>query len=178
VIDVESAGDPKILGYLKIPGFIRYLHPYDENHLIGVGRDADNNVKISLFDVNNVTAPIEISRYAVDGMWSDTLVLTEHKAFLFDKTKDLLVIPVSTYYGGDYDRQVSQAAYVFNVTLNQGFEVRDKITHQETDVEGGDTRYWVTRALYIQDVLYTVSDAKVKLNSLDDLTFIKEIVLN
>jgi uncharacterized secreted protein with C-terminal beta-propeller domain len=178
VIDVENVGEPKILGYLKIPGFIRYLHPFDESHLIGVGRDADNNVKISLFEVSNVSAPIEISKYAVDGTWSDTLVLTEHKAFLFDKTRDLLVIPVSTYYGGDYDRQVSQAAYVFNVTLNQGFELRDKITHQETGVEGGDTRYWVTRTLYIQDVLYTVSNAKVKLNSLEDLAFIKEIVLN
>jgi len=180
VIDVENASDPKILGYLKIPGFTRYLHPYDENHLIGVGRDADNNVKISLFDVSNVSAPIEISRYAVDGMWSDALVLTEHKAFLFDKPKDLLVIPISTYHANTsgYNGLLSQAAYIFNVTLSQGFELRDKITHQETGVEGGDNRYWVTRALYIQDVLYTLSDAKVKLNSLEDLAFIKEIELN
>jgi len=38
VIDL-SQNTPKILGELKIPGFSNYLHPYDEDHIIGIGRD-------------------------------------------------------------------------------------------------------------------------------------------
>jgi uncharacterized secreted protein with C-terminal beta-propeller domain len=53
---------PKILGQLKVPGFSRYLHPYDENTIIGFGRDADSagrqlGLKIALFDVSDCTNP-------------------------------------------------------------------------------------------------------------------------
>jgi len=39
VIDLEEPSKPKILGALKIPGYSDYLHPYDENHIIGFGKD-------------------------------------------------------------------------------------------------------------------------------------------
>lgn len=39
VIDLKDAKNPKILGALKIPGYSDYLHPYDENHIIGFGKD-------------------------------------------------------------------------------------------------------------------------------------------
>jgi len=35
----------------------------------------------------------------------------------------------------------------------------------------------VKRALYIEDVLYTVSDAKIKMNSLENLEDINEVRL-
>ena len=176
VIDVENATEPKILGYLKIPGFTRYLHPYDESHIIGVGRDENNSVKISLFDVSNVNAPVEVDMYSVGGAWSDTPVLTDHKAFLFDKSKDLLAIPVSIYYNGDKYWQW-QGLYVFNITISDGLVLRGNITHQENSGIYWDSTYEVKRALYIENVLYTVSDKKIKMNSLEDLTEIKEIQL-
>jgi uncharacterized secreted protein with C-terminal beta-propeller domain len=177
VIDVENATEPKILGYLKIPGFTRYLHPYDGTYIIGIGRDENNSVKISLFDVSNVSAPAEVDMYSVGGVWSDTLVLTEHKAFLFDKSKDLLAIPMSIYYnGGKYWQW--QGLYVFNITISGGIVLRGNITHQEDSAIYWDNTYWVKRALYIENVLYTVSDKKIKMNSLEDLTEIKEIQLS
>ncbi|RFU66347.1 hypothetical protein D0469_17065 [Peribacillus saganii] len=39
VIDAANPNAPKVLGELKIPGFSDYLHPLDENHLIGFGHD-------------------------------------------------------------------------------------------------------------------------------------------
>ena len=65
VIDL-STDTPKILGELKIPGFSNYLHPYDDEHIIGIGRDTkeigDNRVqqlgiKIALFNVEDVNNP-------------------------------------------------------------------------------------------------------------------------
>ena len=43
VIDVSDSTNPKVLGELKIPGYSTYLHPYDENHLIGLGYDTTEN---------------------------------------------------------------------------------------------------------------------------------------
>jgi len=38
--------------------------------------------------------------------------------------------------------------------------------------------YWIKRSLYIEDVLYTISNREVKLNRLDDLYPIMEIELS
>ena len=174
VIDVENPKEPKVLGYLKIPGFTRYLHPYDENHIIGVGRNENNSVKISIFDVSNVNNPIEIDKYTVPGAWSDTLVLEDHKAFLFDKAKELLAMPVSIY--DPYKGSVWQGAYVFKITSSYRLIIRGSISHQGIGVSEWDSSYWVKRTLYIENVLYTVSEKKIKMNNLEDLSLIKELV--
>jgi uncharacterized secreted protein with C-terminal beta-propeller domain len=146
------------------------LHPYDEDHIIGVGIDG-SNVKIMLFDVSDVNAPTNVSEYKITGYtWSDTPVLTEHKAFLFDKTKNLLVIPIKTSY-------YTQDAYVFNITLSNGLVLKGNITHQNDSVYYFDSNYWVTRALYIENVLYTMSNNKIKMNDLETLALINAIEL-
>jgi uncharacterized secreted protein with C-terminal beta-propeller domain len=174
VIDVGNASEPRVLGYLKIPGFTSYLHPYDENHIIGLGRDG-SNVKISIYDVSNVTAPKNITEYKIDGYWSETLALTEHKAFLFDKAKELLVIPVTVYYQDphlEYNSLPWYGVYVFKINL-EGIGLRGNVTHQENDAY-----YFITRALYIGNVLYTVSNIKVQMNNLENLELIGEVKLN
>ncbi|HDQ06480.1 MAG TPA: hypothetical protein ENN36_07150, partial [Candidatus Bathyarchaeota archaeon] len=178
VIDVANPTKPKVLGYLKIPGFSGYLHPYDNNHIIGIG-EQDNNVKLSLFDVTDVTAPTETSKYIVDAEYSYSPVLYDHKAFLFDKTKQLLALPVSTnsllIRGGDSNYW--QGAYIFDVSLEQGFMLEGTITHQ-SGTDQYEYNYSVQRILYIDDVLYTVSGIKVKMNSLETLAEINEVALN
>jgi uncharacterized secreted protein with C-terminal beta-propeller domain len=197
VLDLSNPAEPKVAGELKILGYSSYLHPYDENHIIGLGME-NNIVKLSLFDVTNVNAPTEIARYAVQGDYSSSDALYEPKAFLFDKAKQLLVIPVSiTQYGVvDGDGAVPpsgkdvgiapmqggywQGAYVFKLTLT-GFELEGGVTHQENTSQQyyyGDYNQNVNRALYIGNTLYTVSNAKVKLNNLTDLTQIAEIKLS
>ena len=44
VVDVSVPEKPTILGELKIPGYSTYLHPYDENHLIGIGMQTKEQV--------------------------------------------------------------------------------------------------------------------------------------
>lgn len=190
VIDLSSPRNPEVLGYLKITGYSDYLHPYDENHLIGVGKEADEDgrvrgVKISLFDVSDVENPIELDKYEVDeGRWSHSEALYDHHAFLFDREKELLVIPVS------YTEEVGvnengwkkwkywQGAFVFNIGLD-GISLRGEITHDSNE---SDDDYWyggdyVRRALYMDDVLYTISNSMIKANDLFDLDFISEVDL-
>jgi inhibitor of cysteine peptidase len=190
IIDLSNPAEPKVAGELKIPGYSSYLHPFDENHVIGLGME-NSTVKLSLFDVANVNAPTEVDRYIVEGDWTYSQALDDPKAFLFDKPKELLVIPISrTNYGivdsTSKDTYVSggfwQGAYVFKATAS-GFMWRGGITHAENAT--GSSYYYrfdygqqVNRALYIGNTLYTVSNAKVQLNNLENLALIAEVDLS
>ena len=199
VIDLSNPEKPEILGELKIPGFSDYLHPYDENHIIGVGKETGGNewggvsvkgVKIALFDVSDVKNPKQIDKYEIGEAGTDSEALREHKAFLFDRKKNLLVIPVTEvkskpYYDtklGYYRQRYWQGAYVFGLTPENGFKVKGKITHIEGEEDQNYYYYGspnaVRRSLYMDDALYTVSGIKIKSNNLDDIgKEIKEIKL-
>jgi len=177
VIDVANPTEPKVLGYLKIPGFSGCLHPYDENHVIGIGKQ-DSNLKLSLFDVTDVTAPTETAKYIIEAEYLDSPVLYDHKAFLFDKTKQLLALPVSTsmLWIRDGNSGYWQGAYIFDLSLEQGFTLEGKITHQNV-ADQFEYDLKVERILYIDNVLYTISNNKVKMNDLESLEPLNEIKL-
>ncbi|NIO37884.1 hypothetical protein GTO27_09305 [Candidatus Bathyarchaeota archaeon] len=198
VIDVSQPTNPSVLGELHIPGYSDYLHPYDETHLIGVGKhtvEAEEGdfawyqgIKISLFDVSDVTNPLQLDNIIIGERGSDSPVLYDHKAFLFDRPKNLLIMPIleakidRSKYPGEvppnaYGEPIWQGAYVFDVSLSHGFILKGRITHLKTGMSIYEESYWVGRSLYIEDVLYTVSSHKVKLNVLDDLSPILEIEL-
>ncbi len=201
VIDLSDPYNPRELGQLKIPGYSDYLQPYDENHLIGIGKEAVvaeegdfawyQGLKIALFDVSNVTSPREIANYGIGDRGTDSPVLRDHKAFLFNKSRNLMVIPVLVAEVDKpkypepwaYGKPVWQGAYVFHISPDNGITVRGRITHIEklTDLEKDYYYFYspfaVTRSLYIGDVLYTISEAKIKMNSLENLEYINEVKL-
>jgi len=176
VIDLKDPENPEVLGFLKIPGYSSYLHPYDEDHIIGIGKE-DTNLKISLFDVSDVSDPEEVGKYTVGdkGSWSDSPILWDHKALLFDRSRNLLVIPVSTESVVKGQYTAWQGAYVFNISLS-GIMLKGDITHFEDAESQGD--YYVKRSFYIDHVLYTISDKKIKMNDLENLQPINEVKLH
>ncbi|MGQ9545662.1 MAG: beta-propeller domain-containing protein [Dehalococcoidia bacterium] len=201
VIDLSDPDDPNVLGYLKVTGYSNYLHPYDQNHIIGIGKETTEEgefawyqgVKIALFDVSDVSNPVQISKYEIGHRGSESPVLWDHKAFLLNRSRDLLVIPVleakvdvTKYSEADlvwaYGEPVWQGAYVFTVSPNAGITLKGRITHIENIPEPGQEYYYyspfsVERSLYIGDVLYTISQAKIKMNSLENLDYINQVEL-
>lgn len=190
VLDMSNPAEPKVAGELKIPGFSSYLHPYDENHIIGLGKE-ESSVKLSLFDVTNVNDPKETSKYLIESEWTDSQALNDPKAFLFDREKQLLVIPISTTNYGVIDVKENetfneqggfwQGAYVFTSTSND-FILKGRITHNENNTNSeyywADSPNWVNRAIYINNYLYTISNSKVKINHLETLDFVDEVELS
>ena len=203
VIDLKDPRNPEVLGELKITGYSDYLHPYDENHLIGIGKETEEaeegdfswiqGVKISLFDVSDVNNPREIDKYEIGHRGTESPVLWDHKAFLFDKARNLMVIPVcvaeideADYPDGvpswAYGEPVWQGAYVFHISPDTGLGLEGRITHLE-DLADQESYYYcycpfsVQRSLYIGDILYTISQAKLKMNSLENLSYINEVEL-
>jgi inhibitor of cysteine peptidase len=204
VIDLTDPTDPTVLGQLKVTGYSDYLHPYDENHLIGIGKETEaseegdfawyQGVKISLFDVSDVSNPVEVAKYEIGDRGTDSPVLNDHKALLFDKEKNLLVIPVLVAeinpddYAEEtldwaYGEYVWQGAYVLDISTDN-LELRGEITHLDDNQELLKSGYWfyseyaVERSLYIEDVLYTISDMKIKMNNLETLAEINEVELS
>ena len=189
VIDLATPTAPKILGKLKIPGYSDYLHPYDATHIIGVGKETGTNdwggvstkgIKLALFDVSDVEHPTQIDKVEIGDAGSDSAALSDHKAFLFDKSKNLLVIParvvkndvtVTDKYGTTQPN-IWYGAYVFGLTPETGFVLKGTVEHGT----GSDRSYWygssqneVKRSLYIGDVLYTLSTKKILANSLSNI---------
>jgi uncharacterized secreted protein with C-terminal beta-propeller domain len=102
VVNLTDPASPAILGNLTISGYSDYLQPYDENHLIGVGKETVEaesgyfawyqGIKISIFDVSKVSKPVQMANVTIGDRGSYSPVLNDHKALLFDKQMDLLVI--------------------------------------------------------------------------------------
>ncbi|MBN1280992.1 MAG: beta-propeller domain-containing protein [Candidatus Thermoplasmatota archaeon] len=220
-LDLSDPYNPRILGELKIPGYSEYLHPYDETHIIGVGKEVDPSidadkihtthavyytailgVKLALFDVSDIEHPVEVAKVVIGDRGTDSPVLYDHKAFLFDREKELLVIPISLYeipqatidtinesniieIPQDWGQFTFQGAYVYHLSLENGFDYHGRITHQtpEQVQQQGQDYYWywgssdtdITRSLYIGDNLYTISNAMVKINALTDLSELTSI---
>lgn len=214
VVDLSNPRDPQVLGELKIPGYSTYLHPYDENHLIGIGMQTEEKVnrnssgriistssvitgmKMALFDVTDVNNPIQISDTIIGDSRTTSAILTNHKALLFSKEKELLAIPVNNYtedfeventsnnyesivnsytdYKKDY---VSEGYFVYNINLTNGFTLKGTITHEKTESKYAyyNNASRLLRGLYIDDNLYTVSEDYIKVNRLNDLQEISQL---
>ena len=216
VIDLSNPSKPIVLGELKIPGYSTYLHPYDENHLIGIGMETKENVyrnssgkvtsttativgmKMALFDVSNVNNPIQISSAVIGDSRTTSSILTNHKALLFSKEKELIAIPVNNYpenfeistssddyssivnsYTGYHKQQYTAEGYlVYKINLIDGINLKGTVTH-----ELQTPRYWynsssrLLRGLYIDNNLFTISEDKIKVNNLDNLELVSELNL-
>jgi inhibitor of cysteine peptidase len=203
VIGLDDPAAPRVLGKLKIPGFSDYLHPYSENLLIGIGKetvDAEEGdfawyqgIKIALFNVSDVENPRQVAEYIIGDRGTDSPVLSDPKDFLFDRDRNLLAIPIllaqineSQYPGGvppnAYGEYVWQGLYVFTITENS-ITLRGRVTHIDNEDDFLKSGYYfyseysVKRGLYIEDMLYSISDMKVKVNDLTSLESVNEIKL-
>jgi uncharacterized secreted protein with C-terminal beta-propeller domain len=181
VIDLSTPTEPKLLGELKIPGFSNYLHPFDENHIFGIGQDVEPNneggaprtkgVKLSLFDVSNPTQPVELHTLTIGDYGTYTPAQYDHKAVLFDAKRGLLGFPIQETAKNEgapadaWPEQVFQGAQVFGVSLDKGFEKKAAITHLDQDQPYQWHRY-VQRLLTIDDQLYTLSESRLQANDL------------
>lgn len=203
VLDFSNPSSPSILGQLKIPGYSDYLHPYDENHLIGFGKDAVvvtderyekspqpgdgtayyQGMKISMFDVTDVSRPKELFQNVIGDRGTDSELLRNHKALLFSRDKNLLAFPVTVAEvpAGQknnpmaYGQFAFQGAYVYHVDLQEGFRLRGTVTHlgeDELNKTGGflyEGTHQIGRLLYIGDTLYSLSPGQVRAQNLDTL---------
>lgn len=217
VIDLSNPTEPKVLGELKIPGYSTYLHPYDENHLIGIGMQTEEKInrdiqgkvtsatatitgmKMALFDVTDPTNPVEISSTVIGDRRTTSAILTNPKALLFSKEKELIAIPVNNYaeyisiassntyedtinaYKKNTTKYISEGYSVYSINIEKGINLKGIITQENIDNKSQDTYYYTNskllRGVYIENNLYTVSEKCIKVSDLETLKEISKIDL-
>ena len=167
-VDVSNPESPKVLGYLKIPGFSEYLHPFGNGLLFGLGQDADEKeggtrgLKLSMFDISNPYDVKEIAKtiYSED-KYSSSDAEYDRRAITIDAGKNLVGFEVSFY---DESKGKSFEKYVV-----YGFD-REKGFYQKfgvNNLEGENFYSSDCRGLYIGDYFYIVPANANKVYSFD-----------
>lgn len=204
VIDLKDKKNPKIIWELKVPGYSRYLHPYDENHLIGLGYNTYQNkwgstrnwwLKIDLYEINYdkkvKSVSTDCSKFSFSecpntcvknecasacpsdaeictmqcvqkcenpknketwnkdyievkqlqslvlwDAWSYTEAMNNPRMFMWNKNKNLLLLPVTLYKNESKDSykhiDFFQWLDAINIDKNTGIKEKYKISHIDT----------------------------------------------
>lgn len=181
VIDLSNPTNPKVLGQLKIPGYSDYLHPYDETHIIGFGKDTETDgelvktkgFKMALFDVSDVSNPKELHSVKIGDSGTYSELLNNHKALLFSKEKNIIAFPITvreTQNNSKYYKTTTfRGAVIYGLSVNNGFEERARISHNEKNS--------VERIIYIGNNIYTLSQDLIKITDMSTMKTIGEIEL-
>lgn len=174
VIDLSEPTNPIVLGELKIPGYSKYLHPYDENYIIGFGEKTKTNenggvvadgMKMALFDVTNPNKPQELYSVNIGDQGTYSELLYNHKALLFSKEKNIIAFPINIKEEKDDTTKLKfQGAVVYVLDLENGFTLKGQIAHMQITDEYNNYEYTkqVERIIYINDSLYTLSESLIK----------------
>jgi uncharacterized secreted protein with C-terminal beta-propeller domain len=180
-IDLSDPDAPRILGQLKIPGYSDYIHPIDENHLIGFGKDATNEglyqgMKMAMFDVTDPEKPTQKFAEVIGGRGTESALLQNHRALLYAPELSMLAFPVTVREDNNYGQLTFSGAYVYRFDTEDGFALKGKIsqlTEEDLLKLGNYVEYdrEILRILYAGGSLITASNAKVQANALDTFVY-------
>ena len=163
-LDLSDPTAPQVLGELKIPGFSEYLHPVGPGLLLGVGREVDpdtavdGGLKISLFDVSDPAAMVELDQIVIPDAYSP--VGSDPLAFTWDPQRNQAVIPMdrSCPFNAECPYLGRGAAYVVGVR-DGAIETLGEFGHPVPDagagVSGGEIA--PMRSVIVGDSLWTIS---------------------
>ncbi|HEY1416553.1 MAG TPA: beta-propeller domain-containing protein, partial [Myxococcaceae bacterium] len=102
--DLSDPTHPTMVGELQMPGFIAYLHPIDDTHLLGIGREVSftpagekAQVKVALLDVTDLSNPKAQAVQLVGDGFASSDALWDPKAFTWLPAQKMLAIPFADY---------------------------------------------------------------------------------
>ncbi len=185
VIDVANPAKPTVLGELKIEGFSNYLHPIDENHLIGFGYDtvAEKNpsggepiirtkgMKLSLFDVTDFSNPKEKDKTIIGGSGTHSPLQYDHKALFKQPKQNLYGFPASIYEEGEKNHEVNyigSGALIYEITPEKGIVLKGDLIKRKA--KGQQYEEWekqIQRIIYSGNHLYTLSHSEITSYEID-----------
>jgi hypothetical protein len=174
--DLSDPAHPTKIGELSMPGFIAYLHPIDDTHLLGVGRERASNtgpmqLKVALLDVADLAQPKLIDTELVGEGWSWSDALWDPKAFTWLGSRQTLAIPFADF---TTDAFVSDLR-LFKVDVASGITPLGRLpmgdVYQTFSGPGWSYSWspWVRRGILADEFVYALSDAGVRSARVADL---------
>jgi hypothetical protein len=167
VIDLADPADPRITGHLEVAGVSDFLHPVDDNLLLGLGSAAQGGIKLELFDVSDLMRPLSRGSSILGGSGSYSEAQHDRHAFTYQSDVggvDRFTIPAILFAETGSHQFVESGLYLF--------EIRDKADLSRatllpvgaliTDRAGSETPYASRNRSFIHDeTVYYIRDEQV-----------------
>ncbi|WP_419921641.1 beta-propeller domain-containing protein [Candidatus Poriferisodalis sp.] len=134
IIDLSEPASPTVRGELKIHGYSAYLHPVDDDRLLGVGQDADEEgrtlgTQVSLFDISDLDRPERIAQWTAPGGRSQ--VEFDALAFLYWPPTGLAVLPMNQYPSDENEADSPFLGAVALTTVHDELHELARFTHAD-----------------------------------------------
>lgn len=117
-IDLSNPADPFIAGELQVTGFSEFLHPVNDDLLLGLGRSAEGGIKLELFDVSNIAQPLSRGSSVIGGRGSYSEAFYDRHAFTYQADingVDRFTIPAQVYAADGSWKFQGSALYLFEI---------------------------------------------------------------
>jgi hypothetical protein len=133
---------------------------------------------LQIFDVSDPKNLALQHKHVIGTRGSSSEALTNHLAFTYYPEEQLLALPMTVCEGGNdgtYGQSLTfSGLMVFDAGVEQGFAEHGRVGHPvEPDVTCGN--WWtrsnsvVKRSLFLDDYVYSISDAHLKVRQIDAL---------
>ncbi|MCL2037197.1 MAG: beta-propeller domain-containing protein [Oscillospiraceae bacterium] len=174
--DLSDPRNPVQLDELKIPGFSRYMHPWNNGLLLGMGVEAEEEfgmrtgLKLSMFDVSDNENLSERHVYVIGdsaseitdnevrwgrNSWYSSPVEWEHKAALVSPEKNIIGYPYSYSFTRN-NVYINESYYAIFSYDENGFKLIGEIKIPNDSY--GYSYNEFSRGLYIGDYVYAISN--------------------
>ena len=118
VFDLADPAAPRIAGTLEVTGFSDFLHPVTGELLLGLGAAAEGGVKLELFDISDLSAPLSRGAVTIGDQSSYSEARWNRHAFTYQADVagvDRFTVPTTTYIELDGQLQFETSLHLFEI---------------------------------------------------------------
>lgn len=191
VFDLTDATNPKLMGELMIPGFSTYMQRLDDTHVLAIGFTADEHesfayfdgIQIQIFDVSDLANPKLAWKHTIGTRGSSSEALTNHLAFNYFAPKKMLALPITVCEGGGDGRYATDLTFAgvmaFDISLESGITEHGRLPFVDAsgvsatdncDKWWTDSKSLVKRSIFMDDFIYGLSDAQMRVANLSAMS--------
>jgi hypothetical protein len=167
------------------------MHNLDSQHLLAIGFEADemgsfayfNGIQIQIFDVTDLSNPLLMWKHVIGTRGSGSEALSNHLAFSYFAPKKMLALPITVCEGGGtgaYGDELTFAGLMaFDISLEKGITEHGRLPFIDpsTTTSGESCGKWwtdakslVKRSIFMDDFVYGISDAQLRVAGLGAMT--------
>jgi hypothetical protein len=190
VADISDEVQPSLLGSTMLTDYNGLIYPYDNDHLISIGKVVVKNgnenimkdLKISAYNISNPTEPVETFYATMGERGTDSSVFYDKKSFWFDSELNMLALPVNLYLLPDGTKteptditqgELSYVGEYFYSIDNGVITYTGRATHIPetafTNGYTGDSAKTIRRTVRKGNYIYAVSDSGVSVFTADNI---------
>ena len=157
-VDLSDPTAPKLMGELKLPGVSKYLHPFSEDLLFGLGQAVETQgMQLTMFDVSDPKNVTVHAQTILEEFWGAEAEY-DHKALMIRPELGLIGFAAYTENGDTYALiRYENDAFTVLANLELGYLPND------------------ARGIVLDDCLYICGGTQICVISLTDLTLLTEI---